>query len=106
MCTSAPEPRLVDATTGEVRQDRATGQTVWSVGLCAMRGKDSAVIQVSVVGEPKGITVGMPVRVVDLEAAPWEREGRWGIAWRVGQILPAAAPGAPAPGGSGRREGQ
>jgi hypothetical protein len=91
VCVMAPEAKLVDLDTGEVKKDRRSGQTVWTVGVCAMRGRDSSVIQVAVVGEPAGLGVGMPVRVVELEAAPWERDGRSGIAWRAQAILPAAA---------------
>ncbi|NLT56599.1 MAG: hypothetical protein GXX79_18955 [Actinomycetales bacterium] len=108
MCVMAPEPKLVDVKTGEVKRDQATGQTVWTVGVCALRGRDSSVIQISVVGEPRGLSVGMPLRVVDLEATPWEREGRSGIAWRAGQVLSATeAPPGPTTGGrGGGKEGQ
>jgi hypothetical protein len=77
---------VVDIETGEVRKDRVTGQTVFVVGICAMRGRDSSVIQVSVVGAPRGLRLGWPVRVVDLEAVPWERDGRSGVAWRAASI--------------------
>jgi hypothetical protein len=96
VCVMAPEAKLLDMDTGEVKKDRRSGQTVWTVGVCAMRGRDSSVIQIAVVGEPGGLGVGMPVRVVDLEATPWERDGRSGIAWRAEKVLPAVAP-SPAP---------
>lgn len=90
VCVMAPEAKLVDLDTGEVKKDRRSGQTVWTVGVCAMRGRDSSVIQIAVVGEPAGLGVGMPVRVLDLEAAPWERDGRSGIAWRAQAVVPAS----------------
>jgi hypothetical protein len=89
LCVAAAEPRLVDAVTGEVRRDRQSGRTVYSVGLCGLRGRDSSVVQVSVVGEPVGLVVGAPVVPVGLEASPWERDGRSGVAWRAAQIRPA-----------------
>jgi hypothetical protein len=92
MCVMAPEVKLVDVETGEVKKDRRSGKTVWTVGVCAMRGRDSSVIQIAVIGEPAGLGVGMPVRVVGLEASPWERDGRSGIAWRAESVLPAAEP--------------
>jgi hypothetical protein len=103
MCVAAPEPRVIDAATGEVRKDRRTGATVFTVGLVAIRGRDSSVIQVAVVGEPSGVGVGTAVRVVDLEASPWERDGRSGVAFRAEAIVPAAAPAAGPSTGPGSR---
>lgn len=97
VCVAAPEAKLVDPDTGEVKKDRRSGQPVWTVGVCAMRGRDSSVIQVAVVGEPTGLGVGIPVRVVDLEAVPWDREGRSGVAWRAERVLPAGPGLMPAP---------
>jgi hypothetical protein len=94
-----PEPRIANPATGEVRKDRATNETVYQVGLVAMRGRDSSVIQVSVVGEPKGLTVGMQVRPVELEGSPWDVEGRSGVAWRASAVVPAGA-GTGGPSGS------
>lgn len=94
LITMLPEPRIGNLATGEVRKDRATGETVYQVGVVAMRGRDSSVLQVSVVGEPKGLGVGMQVRVVDLEGSPWEVEGRSGVAWRAGSVTPMP-PGGP-----------
>jgi hypothetical protein len=92
LCVAAAEPRLVDAVSGEVRRDRQSGRTVYSVGLCGLRGRDSSVVQVSVVGEPVGLVVGAPVVPVGLEASPWERDGRSGVAWRAAQLHPAGRP--------------
>lgn len=83
-----PEPRVANMATGEVRKDRASGETVYQVGVVAMRGRDTSVLAVSVVGEPKGLTVGMAVRIVDLEGAPWDRDGRSGVAWRASAVVP------------------
>ena len=88
LCVMAPEAKLANVDTGEVRTDRKTGEVVFTLGVVAMRGRDSSVIQVSVVGEPVGISVGAPLREVDLEAVPWEREGRSGIAWRAVSVTP------------------
>jgi hypothetical protein len=101
VCVALPEPRVANQETGEVRKDRASGQVLYSVGVCAIRGRDSSVIQVSVAGEPRGLTVGAPVRLVDLEASSWDIDGRSGVAWRAGSVLPAS--GANPPEGSGRR---
>ncbi len=102
-CVMEPEQKLVDAETGEVKRDRRSGEPVWTVGVCAMRGRDSSVIQVAVVGEPKGLKLGAPVRVVGLEAIPWERDGRSGISWRAAHVVPV---GDPAPSGGSRPAGK
>jgi len=91
VCVMAPEVKLVDPDTGEVKRDRRSGQEVWTVGVCAMRGRDSSVIQVAVVGRPVGLQVGFPVRLEELEAIPWDRDGRSGVAWRAQAIHPAIA---------------
>ena len=88
-----PEPRIANMATGEVRKDRASGETVYQVGVVALRGRDSSVLQVSVVGEPKGLTVGMPVRVVEWEGVPWDVEGRSGVAWRASAVVPLGTGG-------------
>jgi hypothetical protein len=87
-CVMPPEAKVLNQDTGEVRKDRASDQTVYEVGIVAMRGRNSSVIRVAVVGEPKGLTVGGSVRVADLEAVPWDRDGRSGISWRAGAIVP------------------
>jgi hypothetical protein len=105
MCVMAPEAKVIDMQTGEVRKDRQTGATVFTVGVVAIRGRDSSVIQVAVVGEPSGVAVGTAVRVVDLEAVPWERDGRSGVAWRAASIVPATGPGAGPAAGPAARPG-
>ncbi len=116
LCVMLPEPRVANPDTGELRKDRESGQTMYSVGVCAIQGRNSSVIQVTVVGEPQGLSLGAPVRVVDLEATPWDRDGRSGVAWRASGLSPiqgapsnrppAGAPGRPAtgPGSTGRGE--
>jgi hypothetical protein len=101
VCVALPEPRVANQETGEVRKDRASGQVLYSVGVCAIRGRDSSVIQVSVAGEPRGLSVGAPVRLVELEASSWDIDGRSGVAWRAASVMPAN--GTNAPDGSGRR---
>ena len=92
LCVMLPEPRVANLETGELRKDRETGKTMYQVGVCAIQGRNSSVIQVTVVGEPQGLTLGAPVRVVDLEATPWDRDGRSGVAWRASALAPLQAP--------------
>ena len=96
MCVNPPEPKVANLDTGEVRKDR-DGNTLYVVGVVAMRGRDSSVIQVTVPGEPKGLGMGTALRLHALEAVPWDREGRSGVAYRAAAVTPletSADPGA------------
>ena len=98
MCVNPPEPKA-NPTTGEVRKDTATGLPVFVVGVVAIKGRDSSVIQVSVPGEPVGLGVGSALRLVDLEAVPWDVDGRSGVSFRASAVVamePTPAGGAPA----------
>ncbi len=92
MCASAPEIR-VDPTTGEIRTDRESGQPLYLVGIVVkLAGTRLAyVIDVQVPGEPVGIREGQPVKVHDLEARPWEVDGRSGMSYRASAITAETA---------------
>jgi hypothetical protein len=98
LCASAPEVRT-DPTTGEVRTDRVSGKPIYLVGvLVKVAGERKAyVLDVQVPGEPSGLAEGEAVAVADLEAAPWERDGRSGVTYRASSIVPAPVPGAAKP---------
>lgn len=103
MCVNAPEIKA-NPTTGEVRKDVATGLPMYVVGVVALKGKDSSVIQISVPGEPEGMTVGSAVRVVGLEAVPWSVGDRSGVSFRASALVgPAAGETVTAAAGSARR---
>jgi hypothetical protein len=87
MCVNPPEVKA-NPRTGEVRTDTATGLPVFVVGVVAIRGRDSSVIQISVPGEPVGLGVGTALRLVELEAVPWDVEGRSGVSFRAAGVLP------------------
>jgi hypothetical protein len=102
LCASAPEVRS-DPTTGEVRTDRESGKPLYLVGvLVKVAGERRAyVLDVQVPGEPSGLAEGETVAVADLEAAPWERDGRSGVTYRASAIVPAPVPDAAKPAVSG-----
>jgi len=101
MCVSPPEIKA-NPRSGEIRKDVATGLPMFVVGVVAIRGKDSSVIQVMVPGEPMGLSVGSALVLTGLEAVPWEIEGRSGVSFRAaavsGRDLESGS-GAPARGG-------
>lgn len=91
MCVNPPEVKS-NPRTGEVKTDTASGLSVFVVGVVAIRGRDSSVIQVAVPGEPKGLVVGSALRLLELEAVPWDVDGRSGVTFRAAGIVPADAP--------------
>ncbi|WP_037576677.1 SCO3933 family regulatory protein [Phaeacidiphilus oryzae] len=96
LCAVAPAPRLANRETGQVRVDRDSGLTMYQVGVCLLAGTQAEVINVSVPGEPKGVTLGVPLEVRELRATPWENDGRHGIAFRATEVKPLSG-SAPAP---------
>lgn len=90
VCVSAPEVK-VNPTTGEIRMDRVTGAAVYLVGVAVKLAgtRKASVIDVQVAGEPVGIVEGAAVRLFDLEAVPWEIEGRSGVSFRASAVAPA-----------------
>jgi hypothetical protein len=101
MCVSPPEVKA-NPRTGEVRTDTATGLPVYVVGVVAIKGRDSSVIQVAVPGEPGGLVVGSALVLTGLEAVPWDVEGRSGVSFRASAVTGAEVGGATAA-SAGRR---
>jgi hypothetical protein len=104
ICAYAPEPNT-DRVTGEVRKDRVTGQDQYLVGVMvtyrdpedAAARPESVVLTVQVPASgATGLAEGERVRVHDLIARPWDREGRSGVTYRASAVTAASAP-APAP---------
>jgi hypothetical protein len=77
---------------GRQRADKATGELLWGLDLVALGGEDGAQVwPVRVAGEPKGISIGQPVRVDGLMAMSWEIDGRHGISFRVRRLEASGA---------------
>jgi hypothetical protein len=92
--------------------DRRTGEPLYLVGVAVkVEGERAAyVLDVQVPGEPTGLVVGQPVVVEQLEAMPWERDGRSGVVFRAAVItadaehfVTAPAPSKPAEPGKATR---
>src|SRR5918911_2106436 len=84
------EPK-VDITTGRIKTDRTTGQELYTVQLMALDEKGGEVITVTVAGASREIPVMTPVSVVELEAIPWNNNGRSGVAFRAASVTPVNA---------------
>ena len=84
------EPK-VDITTGRIKTDRTTGQELHTIQLMALDEKGGEVITVTVAGVVREIPVSSQVSVVELEAIPWNNNGRSGVAFRAASVAPVNA---------------
>ena len=87
VCARGFEPK-VDITTGRIKTDRTTGQELSTIQLMALDEKGGEVITVTVAGASREIPVMTPVSVVELEAIPWNNNGRSGVAFRAASVAP------------------
>src|SRR5437764_6300689 len=81
------EPK-VDITTGRIKTDRTTGQELYTIQLMALDERGGEVITVTIAGAVREIPVMTPVSVVELEAIPWNNNGRSGVAFRAASVAP------------------
>ena len=92
-----PAPYL-DRDSGEPRKDRESGLPLYlvSVNISNPEAREAYSVQIQVPGEPAGLVENQVVKVYDMTASPWERDGRSGVTYRASAITPANAP-RPAP---------
>jgi hypothetical protein len=88
-----PAP-YTDRETGEARTDRVSGLPLYlvSVNIANPEAREAYSVTIQVPGEPVGLTENQVVKVYDLTASPWDRDGRSGITYRASAIAPANAP--------------
>lgn len=104
-CAVEPEAKVSNFETKEVKKDR-DGNTIYSVGVTVRQeGRRVSVIEISVTGEPKGVTEGVEVRVTGLEAFSWSMGDRHGISFRAAAITPVPAAGGPGTAATGKGGG-
>jgi hypothetical protein len=96
-CSLLPAP-YADRETGEARRDRESGLPLYLVGVNVSNpvAREAYSLMVQVPGEPVGLAENQVVRVFDLTASPWDRDGRSGVTYRASAIAPADAPAASA----------
>lgn len=109
-CIVAPEARVANRETGEIKTNR-DGTPVFTVGVAVRQeGRRASIIEISVTGEPVGITEGVRVEVAGLTAFSWAMGDRHGLSFRADTITRAlpgvpAAPPATAPASGASRKG-
>ncbi|TQF05414.1 hypothetical protein E6W39_28240 [Kitasatospora acidiphila] len=88
-CIVAPEVRLANRETGEVKTNRE-GVPVYTVGVAVRQeGRRASIIEISVNGEPVGVAEGVRVTVTGLVAFSWAMGDRHGMSFRADSITPA-----------------
>ena len=79
-----------DPTSGVTKTDRRTGAVLYTTQVMVLDSNGGEVINVTTAGVQPSVTVGQPVRLVELEAIPWATNGRNGTAYRAVKIEPVA----------------
>ena len=85
--TRPAEPKT-EFGSGQQKMNRATNQPEWVVEVLAMDTERGEVIRVTVTGDQPKLTQGQTVRFEDLEAFPWNNNGKDGVAYRAASIQP------------------
>jgi hypothetical protein len=88
-----PAPYL-DRDSGEPRRDRESGLPLYlvSVNISNPEAREAYSVTIQVAGEPVGLVENQVVKVYDMTASPWDRDGRSGVTYRASAIGPANAP--------------
>ena len=82
-----------------MRKDRESGLPLHLVGvnISNPEAREAYSLMIQVAGEPAaGLALNQVVKVYDLTASPWDRDGRSGVTYRASAITAANAP-RPAP---------
>jgi hypothetical protein len=82
---------VIDFETRQPRAD-ANGEPVYRVDVVAFGAEAPQIWPVKISGQPRGVTVGQPIKVTGLITTPWSRDGRSRIAFLAEAIAPVAAP--------------
>ena len=71
---------------GRQKQDRVTGEPLWTVQVMALDETGGEMLNVTVAGQMPRVQVGTSVGLVELEAIPWATNGKNGVAFRAKSI--------------------
>jgi hypothetical protein len=91
MVTGAPEAKEYD---GKQQTEKDTGALKWVTQLLALEKGENGqgeIIRVVTAGEMPKLAQLQPVTPVDLEAIPWNQNGKSGVAYRAVAIKPQSA---------------
>lgn len=101
-----PAP-YTDRDTGEARKDRDSGLPLYLVGVNVSNpeAREAYSLMIQVPGEPAGLELNQVVRVYDLTASPWDRDGRSGVTYRASAVTAANAAASARPVAAGTASG-
>ncbi|WP_418957571.1 hypothetical protein [Streptomyces tritici] len=93
MVAQPPTPKIANRQTGEVATDRETGVRLMVVNVMFAANDNVELLAVAVpeTGISGDLVMGTPVALTGLVARPWERDGRYGIAFRAVAVTPLTA---------------
>ena len=88
-----PAP-YTDRESGETRKDRDSGLPLYLIGvnISNPEAREAYSLMIQVAGEPAALELNQVVKVYDLTASPWDRDGRSGVTYRASAITPANTP--------------
>jgi hypothetical protein len=94
--TAATPPSLVTEYQSDRPKADKNGVPLYALKVVATADGEVEVIDVKCPGEPQGVTVGAPLRLVGLYVRYYSIDDRSGIAFRAARVEPAAAGARPA----------
>jgi len=83
--TRDPEPKT-EYGGSQQKVNRQSQRPEWVVEVLALDSERGEVIRVTVTGDQPKVNQGHPVQFSELEAIPWAREGKNGVAYRAASI--------------------
>ena len=84
LAVGVPEA-VVDFDSKQPRSD-ADGRPLFSVGVVALVSEGAELLSVKVPGQPRGITIGVPLKISGLVASTWQMGDRHGVSFRADAI--------------------
>jgi hypothetical protein len=85
--TRSAEPKT-EFGSGQQKMNRTSKLPEWVVEVLAQDPERGEVIRVTVTGDQPKVSQGQSIRFEDLEAFPWNNNGREGVAYRAASIQP------------------
>jgi hypothetical protein len=76
---------------GVQRTEKETGRLMWTTQLFVQRPDKGYAIMVTTAGEKPDVPMGTYVTAVELEALPWNANGKNGTAYRAAALKPIAS---------------
>ncbi len=84
LTVSIAEP-VIDFDSKQQRVD-TDGKAIFAVSVVAIGGEGADILAVKVAGEPKGLTLGAPVKVTGLVATTCQMGDRHGVSFRAAKV--------------------